>query len=373
MPETKELATVEGRAMVKYDPAIMGAPVRTVEAARALLVVHEDDLRAALPAITGISPHRMISTAIQAIAANPDILKCTGRSILNSVRDAAECGLSFSKVFKHAHLVPFYNKEKQVYECQLMLGWQGLVDLVRRACDMTLDADAVYEGDVFEVVKGNDPKLTHRPRLSDAHDAKNLTHVYAVAYPKTPPPIFRWMTRSEVNAIRARSKKPDGPAWTYSFAQMAIKTVIKQLAKYLPMSAENARLVERAFERDNEDAGFPAAEPAESPADAAARLKAELEAPPEVVPETPPTPSADRQKLYDLIRAIAASRKMTFDDLWATVVTKAGNLDPGITIQTITDVVTEAFLKMAEKVVAKEKIDPAPYLPGGPEHQELHG
>lgn len=89
--------------------------------------------------------------------------------------------------------------------------------------------------------------------------------------------------------------------------------------------------------------------------------------------ETPPTPSADRQRLYDLIRAIAASRKMTFDDLWATVVTKAGNLDPGITIQTITDVVTEAFLKMAEKVVAKEKIDPAPYLPGGPEHQELHG
>ena len=111
----------------------------------------------------------------------------------------------------------------------------------------------------------------------------------------------------------------------------------------------------------------------ETPADAAARLKAELEAPPEVVPETSPIPSADRQRLYDLIRAIAASRKMTFDDLWATVVTKAGNLDPGITIQTITDVVTEAFLKMAEKVVAKEKIDPAPYLPGGPEHQELHG
>ena len=110
----------------------------------------------------------------------------------------------------------------------------------------------------------------------------------------------------------------------------------------------------------------------ETPADAAARLKAELEAPPEVVPETPPTPSADRQRLYDLIRAIAASRKATYDDVWAGAINAAGFL-PACTIKNLVDGAVTDLLNMAEKVVAKEKIDPAPYLAGGPDHQELHG
>jgi len=52
------------------------------------------------------------------------------------------------------------------------------------------------------------------------------------------------MTRAEVEAVRKRSRSGAAGPWETDWAEMARKTVVRRLAKYLPMSVEMAKAVE---------------------------------------------------------------------------------------------------------------------------------
>ena len=131
------------------------------------------------------------------------------------------------------------------------------MDILRRAEEVkVLDCGAVFEGDEFFIEKGSVPKLIHRPSLTASHDPDKLTHVYSIAYYENDHPHFWVMDRAEVNAIRVRSKNADRGPWVADYVAMAVKTVIRKHANYLPLSAERARLLEKAFEYDNKTAGL---------------------------------------------------------------------------------------------------------------------
>jgi recombination protein RecT len=65
-----------------------------------------------------------------------------------------------------------------------------------------------------------------------------LRFVYAVAKLKDGGVQFDVMSRAEVDGIRARSKSADNGPWVTDYAAMALKTVVRRLFKFLPVSIE---------------------------------------------------------------------------------------------------------------------------------------
>lgn len=254
-------------AIAKYDKP-MTVPVQKVEAVRALLHTYQNSMATLMPVWCGTTTERVISTAIEAVMTNRQILRCTGGSILLSVKTACEFGLTFAKSFGQAYLVPYRD------QCTLIVGYKGLMELVRRAADVkVLDSGVVYEGEVFEVIKGTQPSLNHVPNYSLPRADENIIAFYSIAFYENEHPHFEVMTKAEVDAIRARSKAATRGPWVTDYPPMGRKSVIRRHCNYLPISAEKARLLERAFDHDNRTAGLADQGEDIAPADRLAALK----------------------------------------------------------------------------------------------------
>ncbi|EJR8429200.1 recombinase RecT, partial [Escherichia coli] len=87
---------------------------------------------------------------------------------------------------------------------------------------------------------GLDEKLIHRP--GENEDAP-VTHVYAVARLKDGGTQFEVMTRKQIELVRSQSKAGNNGPWVTHWEEMAKKTAIRRLFKYLPVSIEIQRAV----------------------------------------------------------------------------------------------------------------------------------
>jgi recombination protein RecT len=187
------------------------------------------------------------------------MLECTAASILDTVEASASLALSFNETLGHAYMVPFRNKDNNTTEAKLMVGYRGLLDLVHRAADVeSVEAHLVYEGEEFSEVRGTTPSLTHKPGYGAEikRDDEHITHAYAIATFASGRKYWVTMTLKEIQGIRARSKQPNGDAWKYSFGQMALKTVIRRLIKYLPISVEKSALLQKAIAYEDQVFGL---------------------------------------------------------------------------------------------------------------------
>ena len=185
---------------------------------------------------------------------NQKLLKCTGMSIMQCIIQAVELGFEPGGPLKHAHLVPFGA------ECQLVIGFQGFADLAYRSGRVaSINAEAVYEGDIYEEEGGLEPKLRH-VKMDGPRDPKRLTRVYCVVKLKDGASVYQSMTRAEVDVIYHRTpayrnqekygKKKDTP-WDTDYGEMAKKTVLKRTMKLVPQSVELAQALDfdNAMER----------------------------------------------------------------------------------------------------------------------------
>lgn len=219
-------------------------------------------IKAALP--RHMTAERMARIATTELRKTPKLMECTPMSFLGAVIQCAQLGLEPGNALGHAYILPYEKREKvgnqwkTVHtEAQLIIGYRGMIDLARRSGQiLSLSAQSVYRGDEFECVFGLDPTLKHIPDFNNAERAKpeNLTFVYAVAKLKDGGTQFAVMSLAEINAIRARSKASSNGPWVTDFEAMALKTVIRRLFKYLPVSIE----MQRAVALDEKaDAGLP--------------------------------------------------------------------------------------------------------------------
>ena len=72
--------------------------------------------------------------------------------------NAAQLGLEPNTPLGQAYLIPYKNHGK--LECQFQIGYKGLIDMVYRNDNIqTVQAQCVYENDVFEYELGLEPKL----------------------------------------------------------------------------------------------------------------------------------------------------------------------------------------------------------------------
>jgi recombination protein RecT len=184
-----------------------------------------------------LSADRIIKVAVTAINKNPDLLKCTRDSILMAVMQSAELGLEPGGALGEAYLIPYGTT------CQFIPGYRGLISLARRSGQIvSIEAHVVREKDEFEYELGLEQRLKHRPYI-DGEPGK-LRIVYAVAKLKDGGTQLEVMTRAQVDAIRNASKGKNSIPWKDHYEEMARKTVVRRIFKYLPVSVELAAALE---------------------------------------------------------------------------------------------------------------------------------
>lgn len=176
-----------------------------------------------------MDPDRIARIAITLIGGNPQLAACTSESFLGALMTASQLGLEPGPLGE-AYLVPYGNK------VTFIPGYKGLIKLAWQSEQLKhIDAHEVYEGDDFDYAYGLEPFLRHKPTRGQRG---KVTDVYAVATFLNGGSAFVVMGVDDVEAIRKRSKASKNGPWVTDWNQMAKKTALRQLAKFLPMSTE---------------------------------------------------------------------------------------------------------------------------------------
>ena len=201
----------------------------------ALIESQKKQIALALP--KHMTADRMARIALTEVRKNPALGLCEPTSFLGAIIQCAQLGLEPGNGLGHVYLVPFQNRKKGFTEVQIIPGYRGLIDLARRSGQIiSISARTVHENDEFEFEYGLDEKLVHRPAKDERGE---IIGAYAVAKLKDGGQQFEFMTKNQIDKVSTGSD-----VWKKHYEEMARKTVVRRLVKYLPMSIELANLVE---------------------------------------------------------------------------------------------------------------------------------
>ena len=237
-------------AVTGEKPAPKFSDLKPKEQIAHLLKVKQGEIAKMLP--KHLNAERLMKVAQIAATTTPALAKCDVASLVGAIGQCAQMGLEPNTVLGHAYLVPFNVKRKDadgnerwVNSVQVIIGYKGLIDLARRSGQIvSIAAHEVCENDQFELVYGLDEKLNHTPSMGERGE---ILGFYAIAKLKDGGHAFEFMSRFQVEAIRDASqgwqqavkyKKESSHPWAVHFPEMGRKTVIRRLAKYLPLSIE---------------------------------------------------------------------------------------------------------------------------------------
>ena len=214
----------------------------------------EEQFGKAMP--TGYSASQLVRDAQTAIREIPRLADCDQASALGAFMSCAQLGLR-PNVMGQAYVVPYYDRRQRGYRAQLQIGYQGFIDLAYRSGKVSLiEARTVYEKDDFFVEYGINPKLQHRPFLEG--DPGKAVAYYGVARLTSGDYVFHVMSRFQAEQWRdknASARNRDGEVvgpWREHFDAMAMKTQIRQLAKWMPkdVSFSTAVAVDESVRED---------------------------------------------------------------------------------------------------------------------------
>lgn len=206
-----------------------------------LLEQNKGAVGASLP--SGYSADRFVRLLLTAANTNPDLFNCDQRSFLASGVAAAQLGLEPNDARGLCYLIPF--KDHGVKKVQLIIGYKGMLDLARRSGMVSaINAFAVFKQDKFTYSLGLEPTLDHVPGDHD-EDPNDLTHVYALAKVQGDTQ-FVVLTRRQIDKVMAQSSgaRSGRSPWTTHYTEMALKTALRRLCKWLPQTVETARVVD---------------------------------------------------------------------------------------------------------------------------------
>ena len=192
-----------------------------------------------------MKPERMMRLMANAIRTTPKLGECDPMSLLGGLMTCAGLGLEPNTIMGHAYLIPFRNNRKKITEVQLVVGYKGLIDLARRSGHITsISANIHYSDDeVWEYEEGTKARLRHIPGAQEG----DKRHAYAIAKFRDGGHAYVVLPWAKVMKIRDGSQgwqtavkfgTTDRNPWKSHEDEMAKKTAIRALAKYLPLSVE---------------------------------------------------------------------------------------------------------------------------------------
>lgn len=243
----------------KLKGAVMNRPQAAPKAAASVMSLLSSDKFKSQLAMTlpkSLTPERMSRIVMTELKRTPKLLDCDQVSFFAAVLQCASLGIEPGSTLGLAYLLPYGQKAQNGKPtCQLILGYRGMIELARRSGQIsTIYAYCVHELDRFEYRLGLDPTIDHVP--ATGADPGPTIAVYAVAKLKDGGFQFEVMSRAEVEKIRKRSKAGNSGPWVTDFDEMAKKTVIRRLFKYLPVSIEAAHAAVVDERQEQEGAGM---------------------------------------------------------------------------------------------------------------------
>lgn len=191
-------------------------------------------LRNALP--NGMSAERLARIALTELRMIPKLRQCSPESFLKCLMVSAQLGLE-PGMLGHVYFIP-YGKEASI-----VVGYKGMLDLARRSKQiLSIEPRVIHENDKVDISLGTEAKINHQVSLTSGDRGKPLAY-YAVAKLAGGGVQFEIMTKAEVDKVRAFSKSGGSGPWATHYDEMAKKTVIRRLFKYLPVSIEMQKAI----------------------------------------------------------------------------------------------------------------------------------
>lgn len=204
-------------------------------------MLESEDFRAqiarALPA--HCKAERFIRIAVTAMTKTPGLANCDKGSFFLQLLRLSELGIEPDG--RRAHLIPFENRRMGIVECQLIIDYKGLAELIMRSGLVSnLHADIVCENDDFHYDCGQ----VVRHIVDFKKPRGKMYAAYAICRLKDGSTKCDVMSVEEINSIRSRSRSGNAGPWQTDFNEMAKKTVFRRLSKWLPLSPEVRDAVE---------------------------------------------------------------------------------------------------------------------------------
>jgi len=200
-----------------------------------------DQIKNALP--VHLKPERMVRMAITTVRRTPKLLECDPLTLVAGIIQASELGLELSGPLGQAYLIP--RKNRGIMEATFQIGYRGFLRLAYNTGQVSFfNARAVRSGDFFDYELGTDQFIKHR---SEAKATAPITHFYGVLRQKDGACDCEVWTLADMEMHRDRyrsdkflkdkDKNYRGP-WDDEFEAMGCKTMIRELSKRAPLSAE---------------------------------------------------------------------------------------------------------------------------------------
>jgi recombination protein RecT len=235
-----------------------------LDTVRGWLKAQEPELAKALP--KGTTPERFARIALTAVLRNPRLAESSKESFVLAIMEAAALGLEPDSVSGLAYLTgPYHNKRTGKKDCVLIIGYRGLIQLAFRHPRVSqIDAQPVYDKDVFQIALGIQPKLVHIPMLNEPGGRGELIGAYAWARISGGGRPFVYMPRAEIEEHRARSRSKDDGPWITDFVAMCVKTPVRALCKRIPLSPQLQHALSVDADPENESPLGPPHVPSET-------------------------------------------------------------------------------------------------------------
>lgn len=225
-----------------------GAEVEQVRTLADQIRKMQPEYQAAMP--KGMEAAQLVRDAITCLRTIRKLDQCEPMSILGALMTTAQLGLR-PAVLGHAWPLPFWDNRSKCYKAQLVIGYQGYVELGYRSGKLAgITSRIVYTEDDYDIVYYADrDELVHRPAKDGLRE--NIRCFYSTArlvnggYSVTDPMSLAAMQayREAHAASKDRDGKVFGP-WIDHFPAMGQKTMIRMNFKLLPKSPEMAIAME---------------------------------------------------------------------------------------------------------------------------------
>lgn len=214
-----------------------------------------------------LTPERFLKLAVNVVKKTPLLLQCDPWSVLGAFMSSAALGLEPNTVQGQAWLIP-YKKRAQVngkwvdiYDCQFQVGYRGFITLAHRSPHIkSIQAEAIYEHDIFEHMIGTEAFLKFQKTLRDRGELiGSFSYVRlesgtetAIVLPldeilkiRSKSETFNALTRKVEQAenekeLAKAQKNLDETPWAFWLGEMAAKSAIKRHAKQLPLNPGDA-------------------------------------------------------------------------------------------------------------------------------------
>jgi recombinational DNA repair protein RecT len=137
--------------------------------------------------------------------------------------------------------VPFWNSQRQQFECQPIVDYKGYIALAHRSKEVgRITSHIIYEKEPWEFSEGD--VVIHKP-LPPSQRGEKKVMVYAKAFDRAGILIAQeYLWAEEVEEIKRKSlenkKNKESNPWNTSEDAMWRKSPVRKLAKWMPMSSE---------------------------------------------------------------------------------------------------------------------------------------